>query len=212
MSIFYEDSSSAPVYLEVSLACPAGRLTDFNELLQRGFQLGVELGASVRSVLCGQLGVSDEYLDHRINTIFLDGKSVDDVDSSTIGEGSVLALSASMPGFVGAALRKGGRYAAMRREISHVEQEGLRSGAKGRFTLKLYNHVAKELGPFFLESGVWINAVELVIFLAGRPPRFWPGLSTRESDWREISSDHWLRRLDWQERRALVHLTVKGVE
>ena len=114
--------------ITISLAWNPARLSDFGHILQQGFKLRARLGTSIRQVLCDQFGVDHDYLDKRINTIFLDGKAVDDVDSSTIREGSVLALSAAMPGFVGAAFRKGGYYSAMRGAISHVEEASSKAG------------------------------------------------------------------------------------
>jgi hypothetical protein len=86
----------------------------FFQLLQQGFAVKVQAGCSVKTLLCEQLGLSPEYLEERIQTIFLDGRPVDDVNSAIIEDGSTLALSAAMPGLAGATLRKGGYYAPMR--------------------------------------------------------------------------------------------------
>jgi len=71
------------------------------------------VGCSIRDLLCGQLALQDEYLDNRIHTFFLNGKAVDDVDSTLVTGGAVLALSSAMPGIMGDCLRKGGLYALM---------------------------------------------------------------------------------------------------
>ncbi|MCP4349944.1 MAG: endonuclease/exonuclease/phosphatase family protein [Desulfobacterales bacterium] len=60
--------------------------------------LKVQVGCSIRSLLCKQTDVASDYVDERISTVFLDGKPVDDVDSAIVKNGSVLALSAAMPG------------------------------------------------------------------------------------------------------------------
>lgn len=153
--------------------------SSFVEVLQEGFMLPAMTGTSIRDVLCNQWGVEDEYLDHRINTVFLDGKPVDNVDSAVITDGSVLALSASMPGFVGAALRKGGFYAPMRSGITHSESTTAELHTRCIFTLKLFNLVAEELGSSFLMKGVWLQSASFREFLS----RHEKSLSDRCSRW-----------------------------
>jgi len=147
---------------------------DFIELVQRGFQMRVRIGMSIRDVVCRQLGVTDEYLDGRISTIFLDGSPVDDVDTATIKDGSYLALSAAMPGLVGATMRKAGYYAQMRQGITYVPDEhGPSDLQAGFFTVKLFNMVAPELGPLFLAHGIWIDREGFEFFLKNRSEQFW---------------------------------------
>lgn len=147
---------------------------DFIELVQKGFEVKARVESSIRDVVCAQIGVADEYLDHRINTIFLDGSAVDDVDSATIHAGSRLALSASMPGLVGATMRKAGYYAQMRHGITYVAEEQSHSDSRvGFFTLKLFNLVAAELGPLFLSHGIRMNRPDLEHFFGSRSEGFW---------------------------------------
>ncbi|MBI5248449.1 MAG: hypothetical protein HY912_03045 [Desulfomonile tiedjei] len=186
------------------------RFEDFAELLQRGFMLKARARSSIRDVLCGQFGISHEYLDQRINTIFLDGKPVDDVDSATIGGGSKLALSAAMPGFVGAALRKGGFYAPMRQVITHVEGTESVPGGDELFVLKLFNLVVKELGPLFLDSGIWLDRRDLESFFNSRPAEFWSGClqCLMEVDELEVDSLH---KGKWLIESPLVYLRIHVV-
>lgn len=162
-----ETTFQSPVYLS------------FIEILQEGFMLPAMTGTSIREVLCNQWGVENEYLDQRINTVFLDGKPVDNVDSGIIVDGSVLALSASMPGFVGAALRKGGFYAPMRSGITYTESMATDVHTRCIFTLKLFNLVAEELGSNFLMKGVWLPSASFREFLS----RHEKSLSDRSSGW-----------------------------
>ncbi len=206
-----EDYESQPLsHITIGLTWNTSRLPDFGHIFQQGIKLRAQLGTSIRQVLCDQFGVSNEYLDQRINTIFLDGKAVDDVDSSTIREGSVLALSAAMPGFVGAAFRKGGFYSAMRGAISYVEDAQSRESAEGFFTLKLYNMVTKELGPAFLESGIWLEWGSLQDFLSSRPGQFWQGCMKCEVNGQVADPGYILEKHETVGRSALVHLTVKS--
>jgi hypothetical protein len=192
---------------DVCISWDAAKLAAFSQLLQKGFLIKALSGKSIRAVLCEQMGVSPEYLDNRVNTIFLDSKPVDNVDSATIKEGSVLALSAAMPGFVGAAFRKGGFYAPMRRSITHVEESGPIRSREGFFVLKLYNFVAKELGPLFLESGIWLHNNDVKELLQGRPDNFWSGCRSCTIDGREVDLAYFLG-MEWLPQAGMVRLRV----
>lgn len=197
---------SPPVAIHLTWA--SRRPSDFLELLQKGFKLKVTVGKTVRRVLCDQLGMSNEYLDGRINTIFLDGKPVDDVDSAVIRDGSTLALSAAMPGFVGAALRKGGYYAPMRKGITHEAEQESGGDAEGFFTLKLYNLVADEIGPLFLNSGIFVEGTDLARFFDDRSPGFWERRRKIEINGAEADQSRLLQGREWAAQSGLVRLTV----
>jgi len=184
-------------------------LPSFFPLLQQGVLVRANLGVSVRKILCDQLGVSSKYLDERINTIFLNGSPVDDVDTAVVAEGSTLGLSAALPGFVGAALRKGGFYSRMRMEITHSGMGRPHEVAEGFFVLKLYNMVLHELGPLFLEAGFWMSAEDLVGFLSARPERFWERFKKGDIDGRQVDSRS-IRDQAWSKGRRVVFLAVKA--
>ena len=145
------------VDLQVKPAC----LPLFFSLFEKGVGLSAEIGGSLKDFLCGQLGISNEYLDQRIQTLFLDARPVDDVDAAVIQDGCTLALSAAMPGLLGATMRKGGRYAAFRRDISQRDDEKRTRETSGRVTVKMFNMVARELGGRLLEKGVEIHGRDL---------------------------------------------------
>ncbi len=163
-----DDDLTEGSLVNVDLTCEPPVHVLFALMFQQGFMLRCRLGSTIREVLCHQYGIKDAYLDGRINTVFLDGKPVDDVDTARISGGSVLALSASMPGFAGAALRKGGFYAKMRQGITHAKDPGTALDSEGFFTLKLFNMVAEELGPTFLKDGVWLESKAFEEFFTTR--------------------------------------------
>jgi hypothetical protein len=106
------------------------------------------------------------YLTDRINTIFLDGKPVDNVNTAIVNDGSTLALSAAMPGLVGATFRKAGCLASFRGSITYREEsadEGVLNN--GHMTLKLFNLLLREMGPQVLERGLWMNGDDLIRLL-----------------------------------------------
>ena len=139
------------------LIVEASLILRFLQLAERGFKLQIKTRITIRELLCQHLGISGDYVDNRIQTIFLDGKPVDDVDTASIENGSRLALSAAMPGLVGVTFRKGGFYASWRDNISYTKAEASIVKGDGEIILKFFNMVAKELGPAFLENGIMIE-------------------------------------------------------
>jgi hypothetical protein len=112
--------------------------------------------------LLGSPGIPRDYLEERVQTIFLDGRPVDDLESSVVGPGSVVALSASLPGLAGATLRRGGKYASLRSSISHTDAAGEEHRSEPGFaTLKLFNLLMGELGPALLQRGILVPASRL---------------------------------------------------
>jgi len=105
------------------------------------------------------------YVDKRIQTLFLNGKAIDNPDNSRVTEDSTLALSAAMPGLLGATLRKGSYYARMRSEISYQEQSQAMTVHEGFVLLKLFNLLHAEIGPAVLARGIWLKGEDLKQFL-----------------------------------------------
>jgi hypothetical protein len=143
--------------------------------LQKGVWLKAETGSSIRSFLGGQLEFPDEYVDKRIQTFFMNGKAVDDIDSALVHDGSVLALSAALPGLLGATLRRGSYYAGMRATISYREENRSETSHQGWVGIKLFNLLIPEMGPFLLKKGVWIERKDFQEFVEGLPSQFWRG-------------------------------------
>lgn len=141
-------------------------LPKFFKLLEQGFIVKTQAGCSIKDLLCEQLQIEEEYLDKRIQTLFLNGKAVDNAERAYIQDNATLALSAAMPGLVGATFRKGGTYAAMRNTISYNAEISNKDKGEARVKLKLFNMVLKELGPLFLTNGVWIRKEKFDEFLS----------------------------------------------
>ena len=136
-------------------------ITAFFPLLQRGVRIKAEKGSSIKALLCDTLGISADYVDKRIQTIFLDGKPVDDPASTVLVEGSRIALSAAMPGLAGATLRRDGVFGVMRSQITHRPEEASATGESCFVMVRLFNLVIKELASNFLAAGIWLSGDEL---------------------------------------------------
>jgi hypothetical protein len=141
----------------------------FFQLLQKGVKVRARIGSTVLSFLCEDLGLSPEYVDKRIQTLFLNGKAIDNPETALLREDSTLALSAAMPGLLGATLRKGSYYARMRNEISYQEKSEGITIHEGFVLLKLFNLLTAEIGPAVLARGIWLKGEELNQFLREIP-------------------------------------------
>jgi hypothetical protein len=156
-------------HVNLSLIAEPKLFEKFLQLLQKGVKVTGRVGSSVRSFLCDDLGLSPEYVDKRIQTLFLNGKAIDNPDTALLKEDSTLALSAAMPGLLGATLRKGSYYAKMRSEISYQEQSAGVAVHEGFVLLKLFNLLPAEIGPAVLARGIWLKGEELTQFLMELP-------------------------------------------
>jgi hypothetical protein len=141
-------------------------------LLTQKCRLRVATGCSLKQLLCEQLQIDAAYLEDRIQTIFLDGKAVDEIETTVVRPGCTVALSAAMPGLAGATLRRGGYYAGLRRQISHHEENGVCRVGEGTITLKLFNLLITEIGPQVLRHGILMEAGALAAFWDQRPAAF----------------------------------------
>ena len=154
-------------YLTVVLAGGDALCRRLGPVLSGGVGVDVVAGCTVRGLLCDQLAIGPDYVEGRIQTVFLNGKPVDDIDAARVGERCTLALSAAMPGLVGATMRRGGRYAVLRKDISHTgEADCPLEPEPICLTLKLFNLIAAELAPVLLKRGVWIDGDGLADHMA----------------------------------------------
>jgi hypothetical protein len=151
-------------------------ISRFFLLLQQGIKLRRRVGCSVDVYLREELGAAPETIE-KIQSIMLDGKPVDDIGSSLVHDGSVLALSAAMPGLVGATMRRGGTYSSFRSAITYHETEKACMPGEGWLSIKIFNLLMAELGPGLLRKGIYVNAFELTEYLTARSQEFRQGCS-----------------------------------
>jgi hypothetical protein len=141
--------------LAVDLVVTEADLWRFFSLLRRGMLVSAPLPASLQGLLQETLEIPEAYVNDRIQTIFLNGRAVDDIRAAMVTDGDVVTLSAAMPGLVGATLRKGGQLTNLRSSISnHPLSAGVQAILPGVMMVKLFNLVCAELGPAFLNRGV----------------------------------------------------------
>lgn len=152
------------------------RVASFFLLLQQGVKIRRRTGCSVDSFLRQEIGVVPETVE-KIQSIMLDGKPVDDIGTALVHEGSILALSAAMPGLVGATLRRGGAYSSFRGAITYSETGTACAPVEGWVGLKIFNLLMAALGPGLLKEGVLVRGTELLGLLMERAGEFGQGCS-----------------------------------
>ena len=161
-------------YPHLAILLDGSLVARFFLLLQQGVKIRRRVGCSVDTFLREEIGAGPAMIE-KIQSIMLDGKAVDDIGSSLVHDGSVLALSGAMPGLVGATLRRGGAYASFRSAITYHETEKTCMSGEGSVSIKIFNLLMAELGPGLLRQGVLINAAELTGYLAERSQEFRQG-------------------------------------
>ncbi len=135
-------------------------------ILQKGVMVRALTGITVRRLLENELKLSQDIIDNQIATVFLDGRPVDNIDSAIVRDNSEIALSGAMPGFVGATMRRGGYYSAMRAGITHTDENLAIETNQGLVKIRLYNSLIDLIGPILFSSGFFLSAYELNHLLA----------------------------------------------
>ncbi len=154
-------------YPVLTFNCPPDQLIRLATVLQSGFYVNAAEGDSLFSLLKTLPGFSEDYIADEIQTVFLNGDALDDLQTPLSGSAATIALAGAMPGLAGAIVRKGSPWGALRKTISRSGAK--RSGGTVSVLIKLFNTVAVDRGPGLLTGSVRINAGDLVHFLELRP-------------------------------------------
>ena len=175
-------------------------------LLQQGFFVNACVGCSIKDFFLKQLGLSPDYIETRIQGIFLDSKPADDIDTAILRDGSRLTLSGTMPGLVGIALRRG-PLAVFRHSITHRETGNYTYAGDGFIQLKLFNLLMKDMGPELLRKGIYLNSSVLAAYLGNLPAEFWEGCKTVSLDGGQIDPEI-IKRGEWIDANRMVRFSV----
>ena len=109
-SVYPEAPMKEPMHITLFLKQDKSNLVAFSSVLHHGFQVKAMVGCSIKDLLCDQFKVAEDVLKHRIQTLLLDGKPVDDEETATVKDGATIALSIALGGLLGASLRKEGGF------------------------------------------------------------------------------------------------------
>ena len=163
------------------------KIKTFYFLLQQGIRMNGPVGISIQDFIINQLGIPLAEIDKKIQTVFLNGKVVDDLTSAFIADESLLAISGALPGLVGATMRRGGFYSSFRNAITIGHEAVDRSRENGTITLKLFNILLPEFGPRLLAKGIWIQSFQLQDFLRQNEAELKEGCTVQQGDGPEVA-------------------------
>ncbi|MBU0988010.1 MAG: hypothetical protein KKH68_12245, partial [Proteobacteria bacterium] len=91
-------------------------------------------------------------------------------------------------------------------QISHTQTTARDPIQEGEIMLKLFNLVARELGPMFFKRGVLLIGRNLEKFFQKVPDRFWPGCRAAEIDGDPLDVNK-LASIEW--KQPLVFFKIK---
>jgi len=200
MNLINGCSAEIESYPHLAFVVDEPLVSHFFLLLQQGVRVRSRIGCSVAAFLREEIGAGIETIE-KIQSIILDGKAVDDIKSAMIKDGSVLALSAAMPGLVGATLRRGGAYSSFRSAITYHETGEECIQGEGFVRIKLFNLLMTEFGPGLLRKGVILRSEDFISFSAAQSEHFWQGcrritLDSKPVDVRKLQGSSWLSGKD----------------
>lgn len=178
----------------------------FFPLLQKGFCVEIDTG-NLKKILCRICDIEPGDVRDRIQTVFLNGKPVDDMAKVFVEDGDCLALSAAMPGLVGATMRSGGVLAGFRHSISYRSPQTRSNARGGVLSIKLFNLLIKEFGPRFLRQGILVGLDELRNLLTSILEVDRGNCKTVKWNTHMIDVDD-LAEMDWPRGPGLIHLEV----
>ncbi len=151
----------------LKLNCSESNALRLSTVLQSGFLVtGIE-GDSIYTFLMNLPGFSEDYLATEVQTIFYNGDALDDLDSQLAGQSATIALASAMPGLAGAIMKKGSICGALRKTRTLMAVS--RPGETIEIRVKLFNTIARDLGPGLFSSGIRIDVRDLCLFLELRP-------------------------------------------
>lgn len=148
----------------------AEALQALTPLAREGLGVDIAAGRSLRQTLTEDLGLGAECVEKRIQTVFLDGSPVDNIDTDYARPGSALALASALPGVAGICMQRQSRIGVYREGITHQGGPDVPASSTSlRITLKLFNTVAVECLAQVLARGVEVRSGRLAELLEANP-------------------------------------------
>jgi hypothetical protein len=193
--------------IHLVMTIDSDNLSIFSQLLMQGFQVRASVGCSVKMFLCRELCLDPDYVDQRIQTIFLNSKAVDNLDKAIVTQGATLALSAAMPGLVGATFRKSGYYSSFRSHVS--QQNNIKSSRhEGEVTIKLFNLIARDQGHIFLKRGIRISGKKFREFILQKKDAFRSAFKSISMDGKPVGQDT-IESAKWENKAIFLRVHLK---
>ena len=155
----------------LTIALSLSDLAGFASLLQHGVLLTVEHAVPACQLLLSLPGFSSDYLEQAVQTVFINGVAADSLDCD-LRAGSILALSAAMPGLAGAIFRRQGMHGSLRSRPTASAPAPVKES--GFITLKLFNSIAADRVFDLLTHGVTMRGSAVHDFAVRRSNLFQP--------------------------------------
>lgn len=130
-------------------------------LLQQGVNLVVTVELPLREVLVNGVGLSPDFVEQEVETVFLDGHPVDDIDAQYVHDGARISLASGLPGAAGIAMRRNSPYAALRGAITAGASQAERPPCPGTVTVRLFGMVMQKAADALLARGVQTQATSV---------------------------------------------------
>jgi hypothetical protein len=178
----------------------------FLPFLQKGFHVEIRAG-NLLEMLCRTCGLDALQVHQRIQTVFLNGKPVDDMATVYLKDNDCLALSAAMPGLVGATMRSGGVLAGFRHSISHRPEAAQSNEQGGVLSIKLFNLLIKDIGLRFLGKGILVKGDDLQDLVTTLSEHDWKHCKNMELNAQKVGTDT-LKTMKWPQGPGFVYLQV----
>jgi hypothetical protein len=197
---------SVPIYGQLRLIFDKDPAASFMPFLQKGFCIEISTG-NLLEMLCQTCGLDAAHVRQRIQTIFLNGKPVDDLATAYVQSNDCVALSAAMPGLVGATMRSGGVLASFRHSISHRPEATPSNTQGGVLSIKLFNLLIKDIGPRFLRQGILVKSDDLQDFLTSISEQDRKNWNKVKLNDQKVNIDT-LKKMKWPQGPGFIHLQV----
>ena len=152
---------------KVTVHVSEGSIAKFVSMLQLGILRPSTTDEMLGPFLLKLPDFNTDYTINEVQTIFLDGTAIDDLETPLTGDSPVVAISAAMPGLSGAIFRRNSIHAALR--STQVDTSaGEQKAQPNCVTLKLFNAIAQDKGSQILREGVTIKTSNVLDFLETR--------------------------------------------
>lgn len=168
--------------LRLDIRIPVGRILPYTTLLQTGILVESKPQPTIGEFLGALPGFTRRYMNERIETIFLNGLPVDDLETIIVGAAPILAISAAMPGLAGAIFRKNGFHAPLRTTVSNDSSNEAQNSEQVMILLKFFNMIVSERGEAILHDGCLMKCNSVLRFMNYRPQLFSDALSMNCDD------------------------------
>ena len=132
-------------------------------LMQSGVNIACTVGIPLKEMLHAEFGLTPEQL-RRIDVMLLEGKPVDEPESTLVPGGARLALAAGLPGIAGLAMKSGSAVRGLRPGITHgegVQAATPQPACAGHIELALFSLALPLLAGHFLARGVLLPVAVL---------------------------------------------------